>query len=159
MQRWERERERGEGSNNIYTYCVMLFDRSSWSPKHSSTSSAYIYLARKYWFSGLVKDETFITMNPHNWKYYHSHTVLKQIQQVCILNVHRTSHICNETGSYLCHFSHLSISVTQFGLSSFPQWCTRRQTQQHSILFRWKSTWSWSPFRPFHRWGRKPRTK
>lgn len=109
---------REERSNNIVTYCVMLFDRSSWSLKHSSTNTTYIHLAREYWVSSRSyemhhlanmwkqhkqKDETFITMNPHKWKYYHSHTLWKHIQRVCILNVHRQSHV-RESCSYLCHF-------------------------------------------------------
>lgn len=75
----------------MVTYFAMLFDRSSQSQKHSSTNTIYIYLAREYWVSSQSyemyhlanmwkehkqKDETSITMNPHNWKYYHSHAVL-----------------------------------------------------------------------------------
>lgn len=44
--------ERGEErSNNMVTYCAMLFDRSSESQKHSSTNTTYIHLAREYWLS------------------------------------------------------------------------------------------------------------
>ncbi len=42
---------RDERSNNIVTYCVMLFDGSSWSLKHSSTNTTYNHLAREYWVS------------------------------------------------------------------------------------------------------------
>lgn len=132
----QRER-REEIWNNIVTYCVMLFDTSSWSQKHSFTNTTYIHLAWEYWVSSRSyemhhlanmwkqrkqKDETFITMNPHNWKYYQSHTVLMHIQYVCILDVHMSikSYVIKLAATYVT-LPHLGISVTQFRLLSFAQ--------------------------------------
>lgn len=80
------------------------------------------------------KDKTFITMNPHGRKYCHSHTVLKQIQHVCVLNVHRVTYVIKLPATCVS-LPHLSISVTQFGLLSSAQSSTRRQIRRHSVLF------------------------
>lgn len=74
---------------------VVSSDRSSWSPKHISTTTTYIHQARKYCITNLVKDETFITMSLREQKYYCSHTLLTHIQPVP--TVQRTSNtVCKK---------------------------------------------------------------
>lgn len=88
------QRQREEKKDQItllHTVLCYLIDPAS---PRSSTNITYIHLAREYWVSSRryemhhlanmwkqhkQKDETFITMNPHKWKYYYSHTVLKHI--------------------------------------------------------------------------------
>lgn len=50
-----------------------------------------------------------ITANPHNWKYYHSHTAYTP-------SVHAGRHVYHHAAGYLCRFSHLGVSVIQLAL-------------------------------------------
>lgn len=125
------QREREERSNNTVTYSVMLFDRSSWSQKHSSTNTTYIHLAREYWVSSQSyethhlanmwkqhkqKDETFITMKPTQLKILPLPRSIKA-HTACVHTecTQKVTYVIKLPATYVS-LPHLSISVTQFGL-------------------------------------------
>lgn len=142
----------------------MLFDRSSWSQKHSSTNTTYIHLAREYW----VSSRSYETHHLANmWKqhkrkrwdiYYREPTRVKilplphsiKADTACVHTECTQSHICNKAASHLCQFAsskHLRHSILAFILGTFEHPATNTAAQhvvrieKYSLVIPFQALW------------------